>query len=91
VNCPKKRFGDDLAAMHSASRAASTHLQPTSLAGRERARSISCGGRAGFARATKASAAGDVVQLEAGAFEIKVPETSDVEIVTVWDLRPHMN
>lgn len=24
-------------------------------------------------------------------YEIKVPETSDVDIVTVWDLRPHMN
>lgn len=35
--------------------------------------------------------AGDVVEIEAGSYEIKVPETSDIEIVTVWDLRPHMN
>jgi hypothetical protein len=34
---------------------------------------------------------GDVVEIEAGSYEIKVPSTSDVEIVTVWDLRPHMN
>lgn len=36
-------------------------------------------------------APGDVVELEAGTYEIKVGEGAEVEVVTVWDLRPHMN
>lgn len=34
--------------------------------------------------------AGDVVDVDAGFYEIGVPRTCEVEIVTVWDLRPHV-
>lgn len=34
---------------------------------------------------------GDIVQVGGGSYELAVPGTSEVEIVTVWDLKPHMN
>lgn len=35
--------------------------------------------------------AGDVIEIEAGTYELEVSSDADVEIVTVWSLRPFMN
>jgi quercetin dioxygenase-like cupin family protein len=40
---------------------------------------------------TAALLEGDVVVIGAGTYRLEVPATEGVEIVTVWDLRPHMD
>ena len=34
---------------------------------------------------------GDILDLDAGEYELKVSGSEDLEICTVWDLRAHMN